>query len=66
MIDNEDRLIELEQLVQRATEKFEIEMKARGFDPAQAANVALPGRLAQLYLERESLVQQLEELKRGS
>ena len=38
-----------------------IEMRARGFDPAQAENVALPSHLAALYAEREQTRAQIEE-----
>ena len=41
-------------------ERFEHEMRMRGFDPAQADNVALPGPLAKLYTEREQLRTQLQ------
>ena len=35
--------------------EFDREMRARGFDPAQAENVALPSHLAALYTEREHI-----------
>jgi hypothetical protein len=41
--------------------EFDREMRARGFDPAQAENVALPSHLAALYLERERIRAALEE-----
>jgi hypothetical protein len=44
--------------------EFDREMRARGFDPAQAQNVALPSHLAALYAERETIKAQLEELER--
>jgi hypothetical protein len=40
--------------------KFDREMRARGFDPAQAENVALPSHLAELYTEREQIKAELE------
>ncbi len=43
--------------------EFEREMRARGFDPAQAENVALPSHLATLYAEREQIKARLEELE---
>jgi hypothetical protein len=43
--------------------EFVREMIARGFDPAQAENVALPSHLAELYTEREQIKVQLEELE---
>jgi hypothetical protein len=39
------------------------EMRARGFDPVQADNVALPSHLAELYAEREDIKAQLVELE---
>jgi hypothetical protein len=41
--------------------EFDREMRARGFDPAQAENVALPAHLAALYIERERIRAALEE-----
>jgi hypothetical protein len=41
--------------------EFERELRARGFDPAQADNVALPSHLAVLYAERERMKAQIEE-----
>ena len=41
--------------------EFEREMRARGFDPAQADNVALPTHLATLYAKRETIKAQIEE-----
>jgi hypothetical protein len=41
--------------------EFDQEMRARGFDPAQAENVALPSHLATLYAEREKIKEQIEE-----
>ena len=49
------RLEALEQL-------FERQMRARGFDPAQAENVALTSELARLYANREAARAELEEL----
>jgi hypothetical protein len=37
------------------------EMRARGFDPAQLENVALPAHLAELYKQREQIKAELEE-----
>ena len=46
--------------------QFDREMRARGFDPAQAENVALPSHLAALYAEREQIKAELDELVRGN
>ena len=43
--------------------EFDREMRARGFDPAQADNVALPSHLATLYAERETIKAQIEQLE---
>ena len=43
--------------------EFDREMRARGFEPAQAENVALPSHLAELYAEREELKAKLAELE---
>lgn len=44
--------------------RFDREMRARGFDPAQAENVALPSRLAALYAERERIKAEIEASER--
>jgi len=44
--------------------RFDREMRARGFDPAQAENVALPSRLAALYAERQRIKAEIEALER--
>ena len=43
-------------------EQFDRELRARGFDPAQADNVALPTVLARLNAEREELKTHMEAL----
>ena len=52
---------ELEQRLRELDAEFEREMRTRGFDPAQAENVALPSHLAALYAERERTRAQIEE-----
>ena len=51
----EQRLRDVEERLQRG-------LKARGFDPAQDGNIALPGPLAKLYLERENLRAEVQAL----
>jgi hypothetical protein len=41
--------------------EFDREMRARGFDPVQAENVALPSHLAALYARREQIKAELDE-----
>ena len=45
------------------SEQFEQQMRARGFDPEQADNVALPTALARLYVERQRLLEKLAEIR---
>jgi len=54
---------QLEARLLEITEKFEQQMRARGFDPQQADNVALPAALARLYIERQELLEKLEEIR---
>ncbi len=61
--DRSDRLFQLREELRDLDQRFEREMRARGFDPAQAENVALPSSLAKLYAEREELRTKVERLK---
>jgi hypothetical protein len=54
--------IELEKRLSELDTRFANEMRKRGFDPAQADNVALPSALAKLFAEREATKAELEEL----
>ena len=54
---------ELNRKLRDLNTEFEREMRARGFNPAQAENVALPSHLATLYAERETIKAQIEELE---
>ena len=53
---------ELEERLRELDERLRREMRARGFDPAQGANLALTGPLAKLYMQRETLREELETL----
>jgi hypothetical protein len=53
---------QLEEKLRQADERLLSEMRARGFDPAQAENLALTGQLAKLYMERERLQEELDIL----
>ena len=55
----------LEERLREVEEDFERQMRARGFEPAQADLIALPGPLAKLYAEREELRADLQKLKAG-
>lgn len=54
--------IRLEEKLREVDERLRREMLARGFDPNQEDNVALTAPLAKLYLQRESLREQLKSL----
>jgi hypothetical protein len=54
--------IELEKRLGELDARFANEMRKRGFDPAQADNVALPSALAKLFAEREATKAELKEL----
>jgi hypothetical protein len=58
-----DRVLELKTHLESLNENFDREMRARGFDPAQAENVPLPAALAQLYMERQLLLEELNNLE---
>jgi hypothetical protein len=55
---------ELNKRLRELDAEFDREMRARGFDPTQAENVALPSHLAALYGEREQIQAELEELRK--
>jgi len=54
---------QLQARLQDISELFEQQMRARGFDPKQTDNVALPTGLARLYIERKKILEQLEEIE---
>jgi hypothetical protein len=56
-----DNLNALRERLRALDTEFDREMRIRGFDPAQADNVALPSHLAALYAEREKIKAQIEE-----
>ncbi len=57
------RLRELETKLQLLNDNFEHELRLRGFDPAQVDHSALPAQLARTYMDRQQLLEALEELK---
>jgi hypothetical protein len=52
---------EIESRLRALQNEFDREMRARGFDPAQAENVALPSALAKLWSKLEELRSQIDE-----
>ena len=65
MSNERDGPSELEDRLREVEASFVRQMRARGFEPAQAENIALPGPLAKLYAEREELRAELEKLQPG-
>jgi hypothetical protein len=65
MNNDNARRRELESRLKVLTQEFEHQMRARGFDPAQTENVALPTALARLYGECERIREQLDEIRKG-
>lgn len=59
---SEEARAQLEQRLRAVDEQLRHELSARGFDPAQDENIALTGPLAKLYMERETLRDELETL----
>jgi uncharacterized damage-inducible protein DinB len=59
----ESELTRLRARLQQVDEELEHELRARGFDPAQIGNIALPTSLARLSEERDKLKQDLQEIE---
>jgi len=55
---------ELSEKLRALDAEFDRKMRARGFDPLQAENVALPSHLATLYDKREQIKAELAELEK--
>ena len=64
MSSTKPRAVELQSRLRVLDAEFDRDLRARGFDPAQAENVALPSHLAALYAEREQIKAALEEMER--
>jgi hypothetical protein len=62
MLPNQTRIEELRKKLSEVDAQFREAARKRGFDPDQAENLALPSNLAKLFLEREEIKNQLEEL----
>ena len=60
--NSEKRREELAAKLRELDESFERAMRARGFDPSQAENVALTSGLARLYAAREQIREELADL----
>lgn len=53
---------DLHQRLRLLDAEFDREMRARGFDPGQQENLALPAHLAELYKQREQIKSELDDL----
>jgi len=60
--ENEAHRVELQNRLADLDARFADEMRKRGFDPAQAENIALPSALARMFTERMEIINELEEL----
>jgi hypothetical protein len=58
-----DRLKHLELQLQTVSENFDRELRARGFDPEQVETAALPLTLSKLYVQRQALREELDNLR---
>ena len=65
--ERDEIISRLQEKLSQCEARFDGEARKRGFDPAQAENMALPSTLARLFTEREEIRAELEELedKRG-
>ena len=61
--ERRDSIHSLRAILRELDAEFEREMRARGFDPAQAENVALPSGLAKLYAERQRIRALIAEIE---
>lgn len=57
-----DETFQLERRLEMLNERFERELRVRGFDPSQAETIPLPADLVGIFIERQSLMDQLSEL----
>jgi hypothetical protein len=60
--ESQSRRQEVEERLRALEQRLRREMIARGFDPAQDDNLALTAPLAKLFMERESLRDELQSL----
>ncbi len=60
--DEVDEVVRTREQLRLVTERFESEMRERGFDPQQADNMPLTPSLASLRLEQTNLRSRLAEL----
>ena len=61
MGDRHEEINNLRKQLRALDTEFDREMRARGFDPTQAENVALPSHLAALYAQRAQIKAELEQ-----
>jgi hypothetical protein len=60
--ESQSKRQEVEERLRAVEQRLRREMIARGFDPAQDDNLALTAPLAKLFMERESLRDELRSL----
>lgn len=57
-----DKLARVKVRLESLSRLFEDELRSRGFDPAQIETAALPTALANMYVEKQLLEEELTEL----
>ncbi len=60
--DKDKIALSLKEKLLAAEARFAVEARKRGFDPAQAQNMAMPATLAKLFRECETIKSELEAL----
>jgi len=60
--DRDEIISRLQKKLSEYEARFDAEARRRGFDPAQAENMALPATLARLFAQCQELRSELEEL----
>jgi hypothetical protein len=60
--EREEKISTLRSRLRECEARFDTEARKRGFDPAQAENMALPSTLARLFTECDALRAELEEI----
>ncbi|HXM35138.1 MAG TPA: hypothetical protein VN920_08125 [Pyrinomonadaceae bacterium] len=60
--ERDEIILTLQQKLRELEARFDAEARRRGFDPAQAENMALPSTLARLFAECQELRSELAEI----
>lgn len=58
--EKDEKISKLQEKLRKGKARFDAEARKRGFDPAQAENMALPSTLVRLFTECEEIRTELE------